>query len=76
LNSPEFIQFQTNKRLRIPLFIKKDDDEGTEFYFMGEIHAIDNIYEQLLTQEGISLVKMQFSLQNPVSSSILKYLKS
>jgi superfamily II DNA or RNA helicase len=76
LNSPEIIQFQTNKELRIPLFIKKDDDEGTEFYFMGEIRAIDNSYEQLLTQEGISLVKMQFSLQNPVSSSLLKYLRS
>jgi hypothetical protein len=76
LNSPEIVQFQTNKSLRIPLFIKKDDDEGTEFYYMGDISAIDDSYEQIRTEDGINLVKMRFLLKHAVSNSIMKYLHS
>jgi hypothetical protein len=76
LSSPEIIQFQTNKSLRIPLFIKKDDDEGTEFYYMGDISAIHDSYEQIRSADGINLVKMRFLLKHAVSSSIMKYLHS
>jgi hypothetical protein len=76
LSSPEIVQFQTNKSLRIPLFIKKDDDEGTEFYYMGDITAIDDSYEQIRSADGINLVKMRFQLKNAVSNSIMKYLHS
>ena len=76
LSSPEIVQFQTNKSLRIPLFIKKDDDEGTEFYYMGDISAIDDSYEQVRSADGINLVKMQFLLKHAVSNSIMKYLHS
>ena len=76
LSSPEIVQFQTNKSLRIPLFIKKDDDEGTEFYYMGDISAIDDSYEQIRSADGINLVKMQFLLKHAVSNSIMKYLHS
>ena len=76
LSSPEIVQFQTNKSLRIPLFIKKDDDEGTEFYYMGDISAIDDSYEQVRSADGINLVKMQFLLKQAVSNSIMKYLHS
>lgn len=76
LSSPEIVQFQTNKSLRIPLFIKKDDDEGTEFYYMGDISAIDDSYEQIRSADGINLVKMRFLLKHAVSNSIMKYLHS
>jgi hypothetical protein len=76
LTSPEIIQFQTNKTLRIPLFIKKDDDEGTEFYYMGDITAVDDSYEQIRSADGINLVKMRFLLKHAVSNSIMKYLHS
>ena len=76
LSSPEIVQFQTNKSLRIPLFIKKDDDEGTEFYYMGDITAIDDSYEQIRSADGINLVKMRFQLKHAVSNSIMKYLHS
>jgi hypothetical protein len=76
LSSPEIVQFQTNKSLRIPLFIKKDDDEGTEFYYMGDITAIEDSYEQIRSADGINLVKMRFQLKNAVSNSIMKYLHS
>jgi hypothetical protein len=70
------VQFQTNKSLRIPLFIKKDDDEGTEFYYMGDLTAIDDSYEQIRSADGINLVKMRFQLKHAVSNSIMKYLHS
>ena len=70
------MQFQTNKTLRIPLFIKKDDDEGTEFYYMGDIMAIEDSYEQIRSVDGINLVKMRFLLKHAVSNSIMKYLHS
>ena len=73
--SAEVVQFQTNKSLRIPLFIKKDDDEGTEFYYMGDITAIDDSYEQIKSDD-INLVKMRFLLKHAVSNSIMKYLHS
>jgi hypothetical protein len=76
LSSPEIVQFQTNKSLRIPLFIKKDDDEGTEFYYMGDITAIEDSYEQIRSADGINLVKMRFQLKHAVSNSIMKYLHS
>jgi superfamily II DNA or RNA helicase len=76
LTSPEIIQFQTNMKLRIPLFIKKDDDEGTEFYYMGDITAVEDSYEQIKTKDGINLVKMRFQLKHAVSNSIMKYLHS
>ena len=76
LSSPEIIQFQTNKTLRIPLFIKKNDDEGTEFYYMGDITAIEDSCEQIRSTDGINLVKMRFQLKHAVSNSIMKYLHS
>ena len=76
LSSPEIVQFQTNKSLRIPLFIKKDDDEGTEFYYMGDLTAIDDSYEQIKSDDGINLVKMRFLLKHAVNNSIMKYLHS
>ena len=74
LMSPEIIQFKTNPNLRIPLFIKKDDDEGLEFYYMGDINPIQDSYEQIKTKDGINLVKMRFLLKQAVSNSIIKYL--
>ena len=76
LTSPEIIQFKTNTSLRTPLFIKKDDDEGTEFYYMGEISPIQDSYEQLKTKDDINVVKMCFHLEHAVSNSIMKYLHS
>ena len=76
LTSPEIIQFQTNKTLRIPLFIKKNDDEGTEFYYMGDITAVEDSYEQIRSADGINLVKMRFVLKHAVSNSVMKYLHS
>ncbi len=42
LNSPDVKTIINHKAgLRIPLFIKKSNDEGAEFYFMGDITPIE-----------------------------------
>ncbi len=64
--------------LRIPLFIKKSNDEGTDFYYMGDVHPIDDSFEQttLPTDDGkaVSVVKLVFCLNHPVEDHLYEYL--
>jgi hypothetical protein len=64
--------------LRIPLFIKKSNDEGTEFYYMGDVTPIDDSFEQttLPTDDGkkVSVVKLVFKLKHPVEDHLYEYL--
>ena len=79
LKSPEvkaIMNYRTG--LRLPLFIKKSNDEGTEFYFMGDLTPIENSFEQTTMPGGneklVSVVKMKFSMNPPVEDSIYEYL--
>lgn len=64
--------------LRIPLFIKKSNDEGTDFYFMGDVTPIDDSFEQshMPTDDGktVSVVKLVFKLEQPVEDHLYDYL--
>jgi superfamily II DNA or RNA helicase/HKD family nuclease len=64
--------------LRIPLFIKKSNDEGTEFYYMGDVTPIDESFEQttLPTDDGkkVSVVKLVFKLKHAVEDHLYEYL--
>ncbi len=64
--------------LRLPLFIKKSNDEGTEFYFMGDITPIDDRFEEtkMVDDQGkeVSVVKVLFAMNIPVEDSIYRYL--
>ncbi len=64
---------------RIPLFIKKSNDEGLEFYFMGDIVPQLDAFEQTtMPNDGgtsVSVVKMVFSLKHPVEDNLYEYLK-
>ena len=64
--------------IRLPLFIKKNNDEGTDFYFMGNINPQLNKVEQSLINSDsgrkVSVVKIRFDLENQVIDSIYNYL--
>jgi hypothetical protein len=66
-------------RLRIPLFIKKSNDEGLEFYFMGGMVPQENTFEQTTMPNDsgspVSVVKMIFSLKHPVDENLYEYLR-
>ncbi|MCL5127563.1 DUF3427 domain-containing protein [Algibacter sp. L4_22] len=68
-----------NGVIRLPLFIKKNNDEGTDFYYMGDINPQKNNVEQskMNSDSGkqVSVVKIRFDLENPVSDSMYQYLE-
>ena len=76
------VQIMLNQKLnnlRLPLFIKKSDDEGIDFYFMGDLRTIDDSFvEQTMDSEKgeIPVVKMNFKIDKQVDSNIYKYITS
>ena len=79
LNSPDvkaIINYGTG--LRLPLFIKKSNDEGVEFYYMGDVTPMEGSFIQTNMPNGdkkpVSIVKMIFAMNPPVEQSIFNYL--
>jgi len=68
-----------NGEIRLPLFIKKNNDEGMDFYYMGDVSPELNKVEQTTMSNDngkqISVVKIRFNLANPVTSSMYNYLQ-
>jgi superfamily II DNA or RNA helicase/HKD family nuclease/SOS-response transcriptional repressor LexA len=68
-----------NGAIRLPLFIKKNNDEGLDFYYMGDVNPELNQVEQttISNDKGkqISVVKIRFNLRNPVSSALYNYIQ-
>jgi superfamily II DNA or RNA helicase/HKD family nuclease/SOS-response transcriptional repressor LexA len=60
---------------RILLFVKKEDGEGTDFYFMGDVSIIANSIEQsYMPNSKLPVVHFKFQLEQPVIDSIYKYI--
>jgi superfamily II DNA or RNA helicase len=80
LNSPDVKAIIEHKKLgmRIPLFIKKSNGESDDFYFMGDVTPLPNSWElaKMENEKGkeVSVVKLVFSLENPVEEGIYNYL--
>lgn len=68
-----------NGPIRLPLFIKKNNDEGMDFYYMGDISPEMNQVEQTTmgndSGKQVSVVKIRFNLASPVSPSMYNYLE-
>lgn len=81
LTSPE-IQMLGNARLngvRCYLFVRKnlkDKDDGTEFYFLGEIHPTGEFKEITMADGVTSAVEIAYELENPVKGDIYEFLTS
>ncbi|WP_201582870.1 DUF3427 domain-containing protein [Psychrobacter jeotgali] len=74
LNSPEVRLFREYPSdLRIPLFIKKHNDEGNDFYYMGDVSPRKGSFEQT-SISGVSVVKVEFDMQHEVRADIYNYL--
>lgn len=78
LNSPEIVALKNYPNMLVPLFIKKNDDEGTEFYFMGLMKAIPESFKQTSISgkdgKSVSAVTVEFVLDTPVEESLYSYL--
>ncbi|MBJ2174524.1 DUF3427 domain-containing protein [Aureibaculum sp. A20] len=68
-----------NGNIRLPLFIKKNNDEGQDFYYMSDVLPELNQVEQttMSNDKGkqVSVVKIRFKLASPVRTSIYNYLQ-
>jgi superfamily II DNA or RNA helicase/HKD family nuclease len=68
-----------NGVIKLPLFVKKNNDEGMDFYYMGEIRPKLNQVEQTTMSNDsgkqVSVVKIRFDLANAVSTSMYNYLE-
>lgn len=67
-----------NGPIRLPLFIKKNNDEGMDFYYMGEVSPeLDRVKQTSMPNDQgkqLPVVKIRFNLTNPVTLTIYNYL--
>ncbi len=68
-----------NGAIRLPLFIKKNNDEGIDFYYMGNVSPELSQVEQAAISndagKNVSVVKFRFNLSNAVTASMYNYLE-
>lgn len=82
LTSPDVVSIRNSisNNTRLPLFIKKSNDEGLEFYFMGDVTPIDESFEETMMKDDkgndVSVVKIDFKMNTTVEDGIYAYLTS
>jgi hypothetical protein len=80
LSSPEVVimRNQSENKIRLPFFVKKDDDEGTAFYYLGDLTSVPDKFEKtaMLNDAGgsVSVVKMEYLLDRDVEPRLYSYL--
>lgn len=79
IDSPESKEIinSANSGLKIYLFIKKSDGEGTDFYYMGKVNPIAWEETTIQNDKGQNLPIMNFKMkmEHPVRSDIYEYIK-
>ncbi len=82
MNSPDVqtILNQRSHNMRIPLFVKKKNIEGEDFYYLGNLNLIENsaIEKSIPDDQGkmVSVVEMSFMLDHPVEKELYDYIVS
>ena len=79
LTSPDIISLiNGGNELRLPLFIKKSNDEGAAFYYMGDVVPIQESFKQAKIKDDanndVSVVKVKFRLNTPVEDALYNYI--
>ncbi len=64
-------------QIRLPLFIQKSNNEGLDFYYIGDMTPIKNMINQSSmkdnNQKDIPVVTVRFKIDPPVSDSLFTY---
>ncbi|WP_407635808.1 DUF3427 domain-containing protein [Hutsoniella sourekii] len=78
MQSPEIALLKDHQNWRIHLFIKKSDDDGADFYYLGECRSIDGSFQEIEkeTREGKhqKVVELELKLETPVNLRLYNYL--
>jgi len=60
---------------RILLFVKKEDAEGTDFYFMGDVNIVPESIEQaVMPNSNTPIVHFKFKLEQPIEENLYSYI--
>jgi hypothetical protein len=75
-----FLQAARGSGARMPLFVKKSDDEGIDFYYLGELTPLaDSFQEDRMASKGgkpgPKVVRMDMRLSDPVPADLYHYLQ-
>ena len=72
---PQAIINYKETNLKIHLFIKKSDDEGSDFYYIGQVEPFDWTQTKIKNDEGkeLDIVNFKYRLHNPVKEEIYNY---
>ena len=76
ISSPDVISMRDHCKtgMRMPLFVKKNNDEGLGFYYLGELSAIENSFTETLMAGDVSVVKMEYNLDKDIDYGLYKHL--
>lgn len=64
---------QPKNKIKIMLFVKKDDAEGNDFYYLGKMKY--NSFEDTKMISGDAVVNIQFDMEIPVPNHLYNYLE-
>ncbi|WP_186579757.1 DUF3427 domain-containing protein [Aquibacillus kalidii] len=66
--------------IAIHIFVKKDDDEGNDFYYLGEAYPEKESVKQtsikIEDQKELPIVQMNLVLERPMDSKLYNYIKN
>lgn len=75
IESQEVYDIKNPQTLKL-LFIKKSDDEGSEFYFMGTVSHKESIGSSIESKgKKLSIVEVFYKMDVPVEQKIYKYFE-
>ena len=79
INSKEVKIFQDATDWDIHMFIKKSDDEGSDFYYLGEVEPlVDTITQKEKIVDGgkkLNVVQLNLHYKQAIENKLYKYLK-
>ena len=81
LNSPEIVNLAhaSENGMRCFLFVRKnkeDKDDGTEFYFLGEMHPTGKFEQFVMKGTTANAVEITYLLEDPVRADLYEYFLS
>ena len=67
---------QNSNNIKIMLFVKKNDGEGSDFYYMGKMryNSFKDTFMKDKDGSDVSVVNIQFDMENPVPQNLYNYL--
>ena len=77
LSSPDMMFLQSvadEEAAFVPIFVKKNNDEGTDFYFLGQAQPIKGSFKEDTMPSGHSVVRLDLKLAHAVPEELYNYL--